>query len=198
MSKYSQNDEQNYILEFFQNHPPAKFIDIGGFDPKALSNTRCLVEKGWSGVYVEPSPKCMANFVTEYGDNPNIQLVEKAIAMDTGTMEFWESNGDAVSTFDLAHRDRWSGNVQFNSIQVQTVTMGDFLEEYGEGTKFLSLDVESMNYMLFLQIPPSFWHECQMCVIEHDRRDQEMVKILQGFGFSKLAHNAENIVMGKI
>ena len=76
--------------------------------------------------------------------------------------------------------------------------MGDFLEEYGEGTKFLSLDVEAMNYMLFLQIPPTFWDECQMCVIEHDRHDQEMVKILQGFGFSKLAHNSENIVMGKI
>ena len=195
---YSQNDEQDYILRYFLSHPPAKFIDIGGFDPKALSNTRCLVEMGWSGVYVEPSPKCMANFVMEYGDNPKIQLVEKAIAMDDGTMEFWESNGDAVSTFDLKHKDKWSSFVKFDPIQVQTVTMGDFIEEHGEGTKFLSLDVESMNYMLFLQIPPDFWDEIHMCVIEHDGHHAEMTRILQGFGFSKLAQNSENIIMAKV
>ena len=43
--KYSQNDEQELILFYFHERHPSKFLDIGGFDPKALSNTRCLVER---------------------------------------------------------------------------------------------------------------------------------------------------------
>jgi FkbM family methyltransferase len=198
ITKYSQNDEQDYILRYFQGHQPSKFLDIGGFDPKALSNTRCLVEQGWSGVYVEPSPLCMAKFRTEYEHNPKIQLIEKAIALQTGTMEFWESFGDAVSTFDLKHKDKWSSRVQFKPIEVQTMTMGDLMDEYGHDVTCLSLDVEAMNYLLFLEIPPWFWDQCHFAVIEHDNFYQEMTRILSGFGFSKLAHNAENIVMGKI
>ena len=48
---YSQNDEQDYILNYFQNAEPGKFLDIGGYDPLIFSNTRCLVEKDWAGVY---------------------------------------------------------------------------------------------------------------------------------------------------
>lgn len=195
---YSQNNEQDFILNYFQNATPGKFMDIGGFHPTLLSNTRCLVERDWAGVYVEPSPLCMAKFRTEYEDNPKIQLVEKAIALQTGTMQFFESGGDAVSTFDLKHKDKWSSRVQFKPIEVQTMTMGDLMDEYGHDVTCLSLDVEAMNYMLFLEIPPWFWDQCHFAVIEHDNFYREMTRILSGFGFSLLGQNAENIIMGKI
>ena len=196
--KYSQNDEQELILFYFHERHPSKFLDIGGFDPKALSNTRCLVERHWSGVYVEPSPICMANFMKEYLDNPRIQLVEKAVSHEEGEITFWESNGDAVSTTSPKHVQKWSPYVKYTEIKVPTISMGDLIEEYGEGVELLSLDVESQNYELFLQIPPHFWDQIKMCVIEHDGYDAEMTRILQGFGFSKLGQNAENIIMGKI
>ena len=194
---YSQNDEQDFILNYFQERT-GKFPDIGGFDPILLSNTRCLVERGWSGVYVEPSPLCMANFRTEYENNPKIQLVEKAIALQTGTMEFYESAGDAVSTFDLKHKDKWSSRVQFTPIQVQTMTMGDLMDEYGHDVTCLSLDVEAMNYLLFLEIPAWFWDQCQFAVIEHDNFHREITRILSGFGFRLLGQNPENVILAKI
>ena len=198
ITKYSQNDEQDYILRYFQKHPPAKFIDIGGFDPKLLSNTRCLVEQGWSGVYVEPSPLCMANFVKEYEGNEKIQLVDKAVSDVEGSITFWESFGDAVSTTSTKHVEKWSPYVKYTEITVPTISMEDLIDQYGEGVKFLSLDVESQNYELFLQIPSHFWDQILMCVIEHDNYYSEMTKMLQWFGFSKLGQNAENIIMGKI
>lgn len=198
LSKYSQNDEQDHILSFFHGFPPGKFLDIGGFHPTKLSNTRCLVEMGWSGVYVEPSPLCMATFRTEYAERPDIVLVEKAITHQEGTMEFYESDGDAVSTFDLAHRDKWKSKVSYTPIQVECITMETLLKEHGQDVLFLSLDVEGINYSLFQAIPGYFWDQILMCVIEHDRHDGEMTRILQGFGFSKLGRNAENIILGKI
>jgi FkbM family methyltransferase len=195
---YSQNDEQDYILNFFQNADPGKFLDIGGFHPTLLSNTRCLIEKGWAGVYVEPSPLCMETFRKLYWDDPNIELVEKAVALQEGEMEFYESGGDAVSTFDARHRDKWASKINYTTIKVQTITMANLLKQYGKDVTFLSLDVEGMNYTLFLEIPPYFWDQLQMVVIEHDNFHQEMTRILAGFGFSKLAQNAENIILAKI
>jgi len=55
MKIYSQNLEQNYILEYFKDRR-GTFIDIGANDGLTLSNTRALVELGWRGVFVEPSP----------------------------------------------------------------------------------------------------------------------------------------------
>ena len=195
---YSQNDEQDYILNYFQNSTPGKFLDIGGFDPVLLSNTRCLVERDWAGVYVEPSPICMETFRKLYWDNPNIDLVERAVALQEGEMDFFESGGDAVSTFDSKHRDKWASRVEYKTIRVQTITMGNLLKSYGHGVTFLSLDVEGLNYSLFLEIPPYFWDQLKMVVIEHDKFDREMTRILSGFGFSKLAQNPENIIMAKI
>jgi FkbM family methyltransferase len=195
---YSQNDEQDYILNYFQNAESGKFLDIGGYDPLIFSNTRCLVEKDWAGVYVEPSPLCMETFRKLYWDDPNIELVEKAVALQEGEMDFYESGGDAVSTFDPKHRDKWASKINYTTIKVQTITMGNLIERYGNGVTFLSLDVEGMNYSLFLEIPPYFWDQLQMVVIEHDNYHQEMTRILAGFGFSKLAQNSENIILAKI
>ena len=56
MNLYSQNNEQTYILEAFAEKSDGRFLDIGAYDAKLLSNTRALYERGWSGVMVEPSP----------------------------------------------------------------------------------------------------------------------------------------------
>ena len=42
----------------------AQFLEIGAYHPEEFSNTRALVELGWGGVYVEPSPKCFKTFET--------------------------------------------------------------------------------------------------------------------------------------
>ena len=57
MSKYSQFEEQDHILRTFAGlDSPGRFLDIGSWDPITFSNTRALVEMGWSGVMIEPSP----------------------------------------------------------------------------------------------------------------------------------------------
>ena len=73
MVNYSQYDEQGAILAAFNydadghGHGPDKadcrFLDIGGYHPTDKSNTRALVELGWGGVIIEPSPGPMINFL---------------------------------------------------------------------------------------------------------------------------------------
>lgn len=64
---YSQNSEQDYILEYFKDQETQiSFLEVGGFSPFTFSNTRALVEIGAKGIYLEPSPECFEEFIKEY------------------------------------------------------------------------------------------------------------------------------------
>lgn len=59
MKDYSQFGEQAHILGALAEAgftSVGRFLDIGCWDPITFSNTRALVELGWSGVLVEPAP----------------------------------------------------------------------------------------------------------------------------------------------
>ena len=55
MNKYSQNNEQEFILNYFNGYK-GTFLDLGAYDGIELSNTRALMELGWLGMCFEPNP----------------------------------------------------------------------------------------------------------------------------------------------
>lgn len=59
---YSQQDEEKYILEALEGIT-GTFLDIGAWHPTDKSNTRRLIELGWSGVLIEPSPGPFINLM---------------------------------------------------------------------------------------------------------------------------------------
>ncbi len=52
---YSQNNEEQIIIEYFKDFK-GHLLDIGANDGLTLSNSRKLIELGWTGDLVEPSP----------------------------------------------------------------------------------------------------------------------------------------------
>ncbi len=194
---YSQNNEEEIILNYFSSLENGKFIDIGGYHPTRLSNTRCLVEKGWNGVYVEPSPLCMKSFIDEYSNNSNITLVQKAITDKNGRVKFFESNGDAVSTLSDSHKALWSKFVPFTQIEVDTLSMSDFLMEHLADTNFMSIDVEGTNLALFNLLTDEVFEKVSMLCIEHEGNHEYMTAKCSTFGFKPVLFNAENIILVK-
>src|SRR5690554_1870971 len=104
--RYSQNDEQEHILNFFVDRP-RRFLDIGAYDGKAFSNTFALAERGWGGVCVEPSPGPFVGLMNHHAGRRDITLVNCALATQPGWITFHDSGGDAISTLDPAHRAKW-------------------------------------------------------------------------------------------
>jgi FkbM family methyltransferase len=200
MEKYSQNSEQDYILEYFKNNGIGlKYIEIGGYNPFRFSNTRALYELGSEGIVVEPSPICMSKFEEEYADEPRIKLVQAAITDSDGFITLYESNGDAVSSTDISHKNKWEkgSQVKYNEITVKAISMSTFLKENGDNTDFINIDVEGTNYQLFSLIPDWFFERLKMICIEHDGKHIEMENKLKTFGFRKILFNAENLIMVK-
>src|ERR1022692_1173497 len=75
MKSYSQYGEDLIILaalpmiweatrlRFPEISQTGTFLDIGAWHPTIFSNTRALIERGWSGVIIEPSPGPFINLM---------------------------------------------------------------------------------------------------------------------------------------
>lgn len=195
---YSQNNEEQIILEYFKNTSDGNLLEIGAFHPFTFSNSRALYEKGWSMILVEPNPICYKELYNEYKNSNNVLLLEYAITDKNGTIEFYQPGGDAIGTTDISHKQKWEkSNVIYDKITVNTLSMENLIKEYGDNINFLNLDVEGKNLELFNLIPDNFFNQLNLICVEHDGHFKIMEQKLNKFGFKKLLYNGENLIMGK-
>lgn len=194
---YSQNLEEQYIIEYFKDTPIGKFIDIGAYDVIKFSNVRALYEKGWSGVMAEPSPTCFASIYGHYIDEPRIEVINCAVGVTGGMIDFYSCE-DAVSTSDIEHMKKWqAAGVPFTKIKVMQVNVIDFMNQYCKDVDFLTIDTESTNIQLFRMIPDWVFEQIKMLCIEHDGNGHEIEARLLKHHFSTKYVNAENIILAK-
>jgi FkbM family methyltransferase len=188
---YSQNNEEEIILSHIGDKV-GRFLEIGSYDPISLSNTRALVERGWAGVYVEPSPRCMRSFMSEYEGNEKIELCMAAITKKRGVMAMHDA--DAVSTFSDSHKSLWENSVSFTPVPVQCITIKDFIGLYGDAFDFISIDVEGTNLELLQEAKDILFTNTSLVCIEHEGKEQEMISIFETIGFTAINQNGENII----
>lgn len=194
---FSQNLEEQHILEYFKDKPSGRFLDIGAYDIEKFSNTRQLYLNGWSGVLVEPSPANYQSIKDHYSNEPRIEVLNCAVGVTGGEIDFYACQ-DAVSTSDIDHKNKWeAAGVPFTKIKVNQVNVIDFMNQYAKGIDFLSIDTESTNIQLFRMIPDFVFEQIKMICIEHDGNQEEIFARLKRFGFNILHFNAENLILAK-
>lgn len=213
MTDYSQYGEQARILEKL-GFTPAKIagthtlgpedagrlLDIGAWHAKQFSNSRALIELGWSAMLVEPSPGPMRDLIAEYGKNPSIELVSAAATIDTtAQMIRLHVTDDALSTQFAEKRAEWEahGYPFLATLKVAALPVTDFLD-YGP-FDFVNIDTEGSSVSLLQEClnwntPPHNLGSPRPRVycVEHDG-DQEKVSILAefyGYQFEDLGINA--------
>lgn len=185
MKDYSQRGEQIKILEHVKGKLGV-FLDIGAFDPFLFSNTRALYELGWNGVFVEPS-ETFANLEKEYLNSSRVQLFNVAIGDKDEVVDFWDSQGDAVSSTDENHAKEWegaprhvdNGKVAFKKRQVQMITV-DTLIETARWNKFdfISIDVESDDLTISVLAQLKL-HSGQIICLETNPRRNDVKYIMR-------------------
>jgi FkbM family methyltransferase len=199
MKKFSQSDEEIFILEKYKDRTTGKFIDIGAYHIERFSNVRALFEKGWTtGVLVEPQPSNYKAIADGYANEKNITVLNLAIGDGNKEIDFYESNGDAVGTTDIGHMKKWGdAGVQYTKIKVPQMDVVEFMEQYAKDADFISVDTEATNMVIFRKIPDWVFERISLFCIEHDGCYEEIEENLSRFGFSTLYQNAENILLGK-
>jgi FkbM family methyltransferase len=196
---YSQGQEEEIIVRVLNAEKKVgHFLDCGAYDGRTFSNTLRLVELGWSGVCVEPSPSVFPALLKRHTDNPSIICVNAALAAKPGFMTFYDTDGDALSTSHQPHIDKWKPQgVPFRKMQVWGVTADQILDQFGSNFDFINLDVEGLSYELFTQLPLQKLAQTRVFCIEHDGKLGEIQELVSRYGFSYTWHNNENVIFSR-
>jgi FkbM family methyltransferase len=199
---YSQNNEQEIIEAFFKDASPGKLVDIGAYDGKTFSNTLRLLELGWAGCLVEPSPSVFLKLM-ENTLQYKPMLVNCAISTESKLLNFYDSGGDAISSFDLDHVKKWEAGYQckFTPYFIKTITIQELFSITGPDIDFINLDVEGLNFELFNRIHYHYLMQhlpnLRLICVEHDGKYEEIESVMKPLGFKKLLFNGENIILGR-
>lgn len=194
---YSQSNEEEIILRYFEREAPGRLADIGAWSGRALSNSYRLIELGWGGVCVEPSPSACAELLKNHANHPQVVVVNCALAAEPGWNEFADCGGDAVSTMSKSHRAVWDGTVKYQPMHLWAVTPKQLFERFPGPYRFLTLDTEGLNLPLLERIPLRSLGVDLLCV-EHENHLDRVREIAHAAGLTdELLLNGENIILGR-
>lgn len=200
---YSQNNEQEIILEYFSN-TTGRLLDIGANDGVTFSNSLALLERGWSGILVEPSTSCVDKLKLLHEGNTKVTIEAIAIGNQTAIMEFHESGsllnkGDnsLVSTLKIEEKDRWSSlDMTWNIGKVPVYDFKDFKSAHPHSFDFITIDAEGMDYDILKQINLTNVG-CKLICVEWNGKDFDLFNdYITKFGHKLIHKNAENLIYG--
>lgn len=200
MKKYSQNNEQDIILKYFEGQTLGTYLDIGAYDPEVFSNTRALYELGWRGVLVEPAEMNYNVLKNYFKDDKTTQIIQTCVGTFDGQIEFFDSGGDAIGTTVASHAKKWAEGygTKYKPVISKVVTFNTLLQEtIYKKFDFINIDIEDMDFQVLTQIPLNEVG-CRLVCVEYNGKDKDKY---HGFfhrqQFRHIASNGENLIYGK-
>lgn len=201
---YSQYGEDLVIQEIFSriNAEPTSFrlLDIGAWDPIEKSNSRLLIEQGWSAVLIEPSPTPLRNLIGAYGprfsrkQNQDITVVGAAVGLTAGLVKMAITD-DAVSTSDSGVEKLWQEKGGYiGHAYFPVITLQDIFNRFGGVFDFVNIDAEGLSVELAIEYLKTEAFPRVMCV-EHDSRQVELMQVAARRGYSAREMNGTNIIL---
>ncbi|KKN74662.1 hypothetical protein LCGC14_0388640 [marine sediment metagenome] len=195
MKRFSQGEEEDYILEYFRDNQDGNFLDIGSYNPEIFSNVRALFEKGWTGICVEPSDDPF-NVLKEAYKGTGVEVYNCAIGTETKIDEFFDSGGDALSSTDKDHVKKWTDDydVTFTTTTKQFYTLEDLIaQSVYKSFNFVSIDVENDRLGIDILKQVQLYSVGMVCLeCSYDLRS-EVKEYMEGW--KEVYSNAENILL---
>jgi len=198
--KYSQNNEEEIILKYFEGQKLGTYLDIGAYDPEVFSNTRALYELGWRGVLVEPADMNFEVLKKYFDKDIAMQVIKTCVGLYDGEIPFLDSGGDAISTAVQSHAEKWAkgyGTV-YTKRTSPVVTFKTLLEStIYKKFDFINIDVEEMDFQVLQQINFSEVG-CSLVCIEYNGKEKEKYHgYFHRQQFRHIFSNGENLIYGK-
>ena len=206
--KYSQHNEQEIILNFF-NGRTGRYLDIGAFDGVEMSNTLALAELGWQGTAIEPSPWVFKRLKKNYEERnltTNVNLIEAAAVPNDypAQIKFYETHdshnfepGTGVGSFSAEHSHFWANKYSESfyttvlETTVSTIKPKDIFKD--NDYTFISIDVESFNLELMISLPWNSLTKLEMFCVESDLTPHRFVNFMKPLGWKLYIQEVVNL-----
>jgi FkbM family methyltransferase len=197
---YSQRGEDDFLLTIFGD-TPGRFIDVGAFDGKTNSNVWWAIEKGWSGVMIEPAAAPFVGLLRNVAElseeeQQRLTLVNCAIHPSTSGLLSFQHSPDQVSTMDIKHFETWREVGQYQPCYVHTVTMNQILNQFEGPFDLISIDAEGVSIDIAMGFPWGYEGlKPKVMVVEHNgERLVELGQFMQLRGYRQEWIRGENAI----
>ena len=147
-------------------------VEIGAYDGRYLSNSSCLIEKGWSALLIEPIPHLAEACRSRYSKNDKVIVCELAIGSTSGMSQI--TYMDTMSSMSLVLTEeyktkRWAKKSlrMSKDLDIAVDTLNKVLERnrISQGFDLLIVDVEGMESEVFSGFELDFWKP-KMLIVE--------------------------------
>ena len=156
-------------IEYFGYPSEGYFVEVGAYDGELFSNTACLADIGWKGLYIEPIYdhylKCLKRH-----DRNDVTVANVAIGLDEGEKIIYR--GDLLTTLDKDQLKRyseieWSKNYNFVEETCDQLRLDTLMEkiEVPKNFDILVVDVEGKESEIFQTFDLLDWKP-KMMIIE--------------------------------
>lgn len=201
MTTYSQYGEDLVIAEIFakQNRSGGRLLDLGAWDPREKSNSRLLIEQGWSAVLVEPSPGPLHNLVIEYGKRgrgygDKVEVIAAAVGLEPGLVRM-QITDDAVSSSKGDVHETWKeAGGYFGWMWVPVITLQNIFDRFAGPYDFINIDCEGLSVDIAMELLKTEAFPKVICV-EEDNRMVELMTAAQKRGYVAVMANGTNVIL---
>jgi len=180
-----------------------RYCDIGAAEPKRLSNTYILYDRGGSGVLVEPDPEQVEALRKE---RPRDTVLNVGVAFDERrratlkrfTARVFNTFSAEQANVVLESSKNWaSDQLQqlVDEVEVPLVPINDILAEHfaDTGIHFVSIDAEGVDFLILKSIDFDRFRPKMIC-IERSRPIGELDAVLTPHGYQLVSVTPDNAV----
>ena len=138
------------------------FVEVGAYDGETYSNTSCLADLGWRGLYIEPIPASCERCRQRHAANSRVAVLQCAIGAEDGTATVWQ-NGPCSTLSDDEHalnmREGVVLEAEIQRLEVPLRRLDGVLEEaaIAPGFELLVVDVDGSEEAVFAGLNLARW-----------------------------------------
>ena len=155
--------------EYFGYPSEGYFVEVGAYDGEFVSNTSCLADHGWGGLYIEPIynhyQKCLKRH-----DKNDVTVANVAIGLEEGETTIYY--GDTLTTLDQEQVQRyseidWAQHISFSETVCDQMRLDTLMEKVEVPKEFdvLVVDVEGKEAEVFETFELDEWKP-KMIIVE--------------------------------
>lgn len=162
-------DLDKIYYKYFGEISTGFFVEVGAFDGESVSNTSCLADCGWNGIYIEPVLEHYIQCNNRHINN-NVIVANLSIGLEEGEQGIYCSG--IVSTLDKTQSETISKMDIFNypsftKSKCYQMRFDTFLKKYQVPKNFdlLVIDVEGREEQIFASFDLEEWMP-KMLIVE--------------------------------
>jgi hypothetical protein len=137
---------EDVIIHQLYGGQPKRFLDLGAGGGAVLSNTRYLLDQGWSGVWVDASHRSLPDLlgIQKLYKPGQVEIVHAAVDNKVGVRRIWAPSDYLITTMSKELQDRGHERTNAESFMMSTVRVADIVAALPGPYDFISIDIDGL------------------------------------------------------